>query len=656
MIVYEYEQKEKEMSQYKYNKQFHKRESVSNSNNSKTKSHKNNKKNNRNYIAKPENPIYLIPIILVIAVLPFIVRLKQYKTNLDHFTWFNAEHNYDLFLYYKQWILIYIGIFMLGIILYKKYKKRIDLNLIPIFIPLGIYAFLVIVSTLFSPYLSYSLKGGFDQFESTFALLSYCIIVYYTYLFVNTEEDVKYVLKYFIISIIIFNIIGLLQFLGYDYIETQLAHDVIVPRDYRAFIENFKSGFEKGVVYVTIFNPNYVGVYVGLIVPFLLTLLVFAKSWKKVILYVVSIIGLIICIVGARSLGGLISLGVSILCLVIFLWRFFWKKYYITIPSIIVIILTFVIISSFNNHVMINRIIDMFHVDKTENNLTDIQTNADDVTFLYKKNKLTISFLHDNDNENSMNFNVIDGQGLPVNYTFNNDMNVFMIQEDERFAGIFFGPVMYENYYGFRVNVDGYDWVFTNQTEDGTYYHINRYGKLDKIITAPSAVLTGYENIATRRGYIWSRTIPLIKDRIILGSGPDTFIMSFPQRDYVNFVNYLYYDQIITKPHSLYLQMAVQTGLLSLLAYLVFYGMYFISSVRLYIKGHFKSYYAKVGLAIFIGTLSYMISSITNDSSITTAPIFWVFMGIGISMNYKAKPFIKEEMTEIEAMKIEKQK
>jgi hypothetical protein len=69
-------------------------------------------------------------------------------------------------------------------------------------------------------------------------------------------------------------------------------------------------------------------------------------------------------------------------------------------------------------------------------------------------------------------------------------------------------------------------------------------------------------------------------------------------------------------------------------------------SIRLYIKGRFTSDYAKLGAAIFVGTIGYMVSSITNDSSITTAPMFWTLMGVGIAVNYKAKPLIMKEVTE----------
>jgi len=57
--------------------------------------------------------------------------------------------------------------------------------------------------------------------------------------------------------------------------------------------------------------------------------------------------------------------------------------------------------------------------------------------------------------------------------------------------------------------------------------------------------------------------------------------------------------------------------------------------MKLYWKGTFSDYYYKVGVSIFIGTVSYMIAGISNDSTITVAPVFWVLIGIGTAINYR---------------------
>ena len=218
-----------------------------------------------------------------------------------------------------------------------------------------------------------------------------------------------------------------------------------------------------------------------------------------------------------------------------------------------------------------------------------------------------------------------------------------LIVEDESFSGFSFRITMIDDKLAYVVKIEGKEWVFTNQFEDGTYYYLNQYNRLDKIITAPSALFTGYEDYASGRGYIWSRSVPLLKENFILGSGADTFVIEFPQQDYVNKMNYGYSDQIITKPHNLYLQIGVQTGALSLLAFLVFYCFYFLSGIKLYIRSRYDNFYSKVGVAILVGTFGYMVAGIANDSSITVAPLFWVMMELGIAVNEKARSIVNEE-------------
>ena len=68
--------------------------------------------------------------------------------------------------------------------------------------------------------------------------------------------------------------------------------------------------------------------------------------------------------------------------------------------------------------------------------------------------------------------------------------------------------------------------------------------------------------------------------------------------------------------------------------------MYFVQCIRLYSKNIADSYLAQAGVAIFLGTIGYIISGITNDSSITVAPIFWGLMGLGVTVN----AFVRYEM------------
>lgn len=589
----------------------------------------------------------LLPIIVITAIIPLIVKAKDYDTKLEQFDWFpNINKNSDFFLYYKQWIFITAALVMLFVILYKVYMDKKSIRLIPLLIPLAIYTTLALLSAIFSKYASFSFSGSMDQFESVFALLGYCILVFYAIQFINTEKDIQLIFRFLLVSVFLLIALGLSQFAAKDFFTTDFGKKLITSKDYWSHLSDLIFNFEKGQVYMTFFNPNYVGVYVALIAPILFVQFIFSKKVVSAVLNFLTFVGLLVCMAGSKSLTGLIALGFSAIAMLIFLWKPILKKYYIFIPLVIILMIGGFTVYRQGSVDMVQKLRNGLKMEKTTYNLTDIKTEQDKVAITYKDNLLSIA-MH---NEGDIYFDVFDSDNQRIILTYEEEKEAYSFLDD-RFAGLALYPVKYGDVLAFCVEIEGNQWYFTDQMGDNTYYYINAYGKTDKIIKAPSAIFTGYESIASGRGYIWSRTIPLLKKYIILGSGPDTFTMAFPQDDYL--FTRIFGNQVLTKPHCMYLQIAVQTGFLSLIAFLVFYLMYAVSCIRLYIHGRFESYYAKIGVAIFIGTIGYMICGIANDSSITTAPVFWALIGIGIAANYKAKPMILKERA---ALKAEKEK
>ncbi|MBR1736993.1 MAG: O-antigen ligase family protein, partial [Firmicutes bacterium] len=138
------------------------------------------------------------------------------------------------------------------------------------------------------------------------------------------------------------------------------------------------------------------------------------------------------------------------------------------------------------------------------------------------------------------------------------------------------------------------------------------------------------ELLGTGRGYIWSRSIPVALDNIIIGAGPDTFALEFPQNDIIGKTRYFGNPYVmIDKPHSIYLQMAIQTGILSLIVFLGIIVLYCISTVKAVTKKENIAY----SLAFFCGATAYLISGLSTDSVVSVAPIFWVMLGCGFAVN-----------------------
>jgi hypothetical protein len=568
--------------------------------------------------------------------------LHEFDSGLSGFSWYpKSSEQFDIFLYCKQIFFITVCFFMLLLIFWKVFIEKKTVKFLPIFIPLSLYGFLAFLSTLFSDYPSLGFRGIAEHFESIFVILGYCLVVYYAYLFIDSEDDIKFVLKYFIIGILIIMILGILQATGNDFFATNIGKKLYLPKKYWNQLDAFTStlGFKR--VYMTLYNPNYVGVYVSLIIPFLAGLLLTEKKAKNILIYLITILGLIFCLMGSESKAGFFSLFIALLIILIFYRKYIFRNIKITL---FVIGISITIIISFKSTVLstFNKVFSNMNIlawQKAEFSLTDIKTK-DALTITYKDNNLVIN--QDISDENIIVF-IKDSRGKNIETTIDANTGTFTIV-DERFSGITVAPVVYDSILCVQVNIEGRNWVFSNQLGDDTFYYLNYFGKFDKINKAESSLFTGYEKFVSGRGYIWSRTIPLLKENIVFGSGADTFTTQFPHQDYVYRTNMYYNDQIMTKPHSLYLQIGVQSGVFSLIAFLVFFIAYFISSIKIYINGRFDNYFKRVGVAIFIGVVAYMVSGITNDSTITVAPIAWTLIGIGIACNYKVKEQISNEI------------
>lgn len=587
-------------------------------------------KENKSYIKKKRGAYkiaYLYPIILIVAILPFIMRYHVYDTGLSNFTWYppNTEH-FDIFLYYKQIIYIITSSVMLFCICFELYKKKGKFKVTPLLIFLFMYGLLSLLSTIFSDYRSFGFTGVFDQFESIFVLLGYCITIFYTYIFITDLKHIEIIFKYLTISILIMSLIGFTQIIGHNFLATDIGMMTFLPDYVWSQRELFTFNFEK-TVSLTLFNPNYVGTYAGLLLPIYVSLALTYKKNRHYLLIILSILGLAICLKGSESESGIIGILTSVIFIIIFYRKYIFRHIVAIASFLLVLILGFYLLIFAQPTNLLTRLIPQ----KQTFALTDIKTE-DILKITYKENLLLVDYIFDNED---LQLFLYDEFYNPISFNYIDESMTFQII-DKRFHNMKIEPFLNDNKLYLNIYIDNNIWTFTKHS-DNTYYYVNRYGKMDKIIEAPSSLFSGYEHFASKRGYIWSRTIPLLKDYIFLGSGADTFVLAFPQQDYVNLHNNGFSGKVLTKPHNMYLQTGVQTGVLSLLAFILFYIIYFISSVRYYIKADLSNPLHMYGCAIFIGTISYMVIGLANDSSITVSPVFWALIGLGIAINNKIK-------------------
>lgn len=597
------------------------------------KSNLSNKGKNKHYnkSATSSSAIHLFPILFIITILPLIIRFYEYDPKLNQYPWFSDITEFiDTFLYYKQIFFIITCAIMLLAIIYKFFSNNRKLQFSAILYPMFVYGLLAFLSTLFSKHPSYGFSGTFEQFESVFVLIGYVIVLAYTFLYIRTENDLKKINHYFLIGILILSILGLSQAFGHDLLRTNFIKKFYIPSADWANLDSITFNFPLKTAFLTLYNPNYVGVYTAFVIPILISLLITEKNVKYRITYAFALLCMTITLISSGSAAGLLSAIITVIATV-FIFRkklFQHKKIAISITLIFSAAVLCIFFLKFDT--IKSAINSKISLVKSTYDISDIKTDKD-LELTYKGNKLLLNYTFDN---SQIDLTLKDSNNNTLPFHTAGTSNQMQI-DDERYKDITITPVMYNNVLCMNLTIEGKDWVFTNQTGDDTFYYLNNKGKFDKIVNADSAIFTGYERLVSGRGYIWSRSIPLLKNNIILGGGADSFVFEFPQNDYLNFYNSGFEGQTLTKPHSLYLQVGIQTGLLSLIAMLVFYIMYFISSIRLYLKCNFDSYWEKTGAAYFLGSISYMIVCISNDSTVTVAPVFWTIIGIGVAINYK---------------------
>lgn len=131
------------------------------------------------------------------------------------------------------------------------------------------------------------------------------------------------------------------------------------------------------------------------------------------------------------------------------------------------------------------------------------------------------------------------------------------------------------------------------------------------------------DSLFTGRGYIWRKTLPLLKNTIIFGHGAGTFGLYFKQFDYAGLLNSQgNVNLIVDRPHSMYIQMAFSQGILCMTAYAIM----IITVIITFIKDNKCKNINK--LPVIIAVIGFCIMELITDSSVTVNPVFWAVLGL----------------------------
>lgn len=605
----------------------------------------------------------LLPVLIALCIIPLVVLTKDYQTEFTKFVWFNNTEidQIDSFEYTKGIFVIIMGAVAALVIIFHEYaqlqkKKRLFENAdIKVCILWAVYIVMVTLSSVFSEHANLAFTGGgYGQWQTLWVLLGYTMLFMYAYTFINSEARGLLTLKFMMITTGIMALLGVLQTLGHNPLGWSWLQKIITSQSTSDGID-FKEGVSN--VILTFNNPNYVGPYIALVLPAVVAFITIRASEDKTkriacrIAGALIAAGLVMSLIGASSSAGMIAVVAGVVFAGILLLSGLFsrekseeneenKKEKSHTKSIIICAAAVVVLAGAGFFLAKSSLMETT-VNKILQGSEDTRNIA---SIVNKKEELRVTLRNDTkftlvpktDDAGNVSFTAYDADKKPIEVTYQGDQGYYTLA-DERFQMITLAGSKFslENnvYPGFKFNdaPNSISWTF--MYVDGQWKYYTPFGKLMKLHEVESFGFKNYQNIANRRGFIWSRTIPLMKDYWLTGIGPNAFIIAFPNDDFVGSKRVGDTSTLVDKPHNAFLQTYIQTGGISAIAYAGLWIVYLFGGIRLFWRKKHYSDLEKTGLGLLVGIFSFAVAGITNDTVIGTQNIYWILLGAGYAIN-----------------------
>jgi len=589
-------------------------------------------------------------LIAITAIMPLIVNIIQLPMPPELISIKGEESYLDAFSFWKGMI---VGICALVVAFYwlsdmftnaKIPNFKVIIKQTPVFLSL-IYLAFVIISAIFSRYNYTSWLGTYMRSEGALMWLAYFVIFFTAMYYVRGTGYAKVILYGLIFSSVIMGAIGVGQLFGYDFYNTQLASFLVIGR--RGTINSI---FE--IAHGTLFNPNTFGKYTAMMTPilFLSGLTYSGKKYVNGLFFLAGVL-MLLSVFGSSSLGGLIGIvtavGVLIFTVVCgLLYRLkqersenkILEKIGIGAVSVsALMILAIIFITPINNRVT-------FLFDRLETAIRAETVSGYD----YRFDGGTMTVYRAGDEIYNVTITQMGGfstDGIIIRDSYGSQIPVLSRNPevfDDGGTQILPPSYVYEipGYglitianFGIAFHVSNFFLTLENNRIYGIW--VNNQELIDLSEPVPAWGFYGRETWGSSRGYIWSRSFPLMPRTAIIGTGPDTFINVFPSYDMIGtqrFFNSPY--KIVDKAHNLFIQTWITTGGISAIALFSLFGHYLFTTFISLVKAKdepFFSYGLRLGL--LTGISAFVMSSMATDSTIGSTGVFFVLLGMGYGLN-----------------------
>ncbi|MCQ2505809.1 MAG: O-antigen ligase family protein [Lachnospiraceae bacterium] len=602
--------------------------------------------------------LYIIPLFLIIVVSPLVMKYNGYELkSLENAPTVGVavfEESYEtkatmIFAKYVWFFMAFVSL-LYTVFNYKKLKFR------KIYIPVIVYTIMVSLSAVFSDYKDV-VTQGYRLHMTIFMLLGLFVSFWYCACFLRDKTDVKFITCFAIILIVLENALG--------WFERKYGEIALFPFMKRIILGKklYNSGFNYTYTLLggemSFDNIDYAGHFLSFAIPFLIAYAFFTdKLWKSIISLVLAVSSGAFVFIGGTTTG--IFVCVCMVPIVVILGaNKFVKKYYLTIPVIVLGVVA--IIVSFNywdkqleaGEIEEHPFFRYFNIEsfgiseerekhplevKLEEKGFHFNTEGDDLILDFNGRRAIISYGLVGESF-VLSAKAVNGNeyGLSMN-----GEDIFI--EDPDFNGIRLRWKIVENFP--MIELTCYDigsYLFC-LTDKGMCMYSDS-GIVVQVVDDNSLFDPSYYNAASNRGYIWSFMIPSIKDRWLLGAGPNC---AFAANQANSFRGLLYHSgSTAINTHNMYLQMAVETGVPSLIAFVVLVAWFVIKNWRTYCyrKDVRNGAFA---FSVMAGMIGYCVGGLANDMIATSFPYVMTLFAAAVIITCK-------DQDEIEALKLQEE-
>jgi len=577
-------------------------------------------------------------LLILFILLPIIIRLKITEISGAMLLFFPSQGGFsnDLAMYYKSLLLvvfvIILTLFYLGERIFpdKKIKSPLftDKSNRIYMILAGVFCLFALLSLLLSAHQTIAQSGAPNSFEGTPVLICYMLLFLLAIHYFDDEFNTPLVMKVlpFLFGFLIF--FGLTEFFYKSPLEIPFFEYLYLTIRMWSEAGKFAVSQYHGYISLTFPTPNDAGTFLVLLLPLSFALIINSSGIrKKICTFLSALLVLLLFLTG--SAAALYAFFAILIVLLLIYRRQLLKAY----KSIAMAVLMAVLLLTAATFIKGNAVLapltgggkctfttqgrSLFHVD-------ELQLDKDRVLFKGEQNIFVVQAL-------KTGFAFFDQNGSPV--------NAVKKGESETFSQVPFQTISLTAK-GSNFEVDlGYQSPVVFTLENGVVYAVGPNGTLLNAVSDNSGL--GFKNIqsfATGRGYIWRKSLPLLSQTLILGYGADNTVFHIPQNDLAGKLNYQGSASIlIDKPHDLFLQTALNTGLPSLLALLILFAVFAVRSAKelIFSKKITRDTTFNIRCAILAGAAGYMVCGLFYDGSVSTAPLFWGLLGMGVALGFK---------------------